>query len=651
MDVKNKRSIILLGHAQSGKTSLAESILFSCKATNRKGSVAEGNTVSDYSADEIERKFSINASLLHCDYKGNRIQILDTPGYLDFFGEVISSIRGVDAAVVLIDATGGIEVGTEKAWELVESVGLPRLIFINKIDKPEINLDRIVSDIKEALSNKAVILDSLESPDLIEAVAESDDKLIEKYLETGTLSADEIKAGLRQAIIKAKIFPIISGSAIAEKGISELLDVIINYLPSPDQRPKVEAQDVNNPDNKKEIQLSLEAPFTSFVFKSISDPYVGQLSVLRVFSGKLTANTGFYNANKRSKERIGQIFIMQGKEQRVVDEASCGDIVAIAKLKDAQTNDSLCDEKNPVIFDPIIFPEPAISASVKPKTRQDEEKISIALHKLTAEDPTFKVFRDPATKEEIISGLGDQHLDVMVHRLKKRFNVDVELGVPKVAYKETVTRPAKVQGKHKKQSGGRGQYGDVWIEIQPLPRDQEFEFVDKIFGGAIPHNFIPSVEKGVRQACIEGAVAGYPIAHIKVILYDGSFHEVDSSDMAFQIAGRKALKKAITEAGPVLLEPIMDVEIMVPEEFMGHITGDLNGRRGRVMGMDVKGRNQIIKAKVPLAEMFKYANALRSITGGRGSYTMKFSHYEEVPHKLAATIISQSGFKKEEEEE
>ena len=651
MDVKNKRSIILLGHAQSGKTSLAESILFSCKATNRKGSVAEGNTVSDYSADEIERKFSINASLLHCDYKGNRIQILDTPGYLDFFGEVISSIRGVDAAVVLIDATGGIEVGTEKAWELVESVGLPRLIFINKIDKPEINLDRIVSDIKEALSNKAVILDSLESPDLIEAVAESDDKLIEKYLETGTLSADEIKAGLRQAIIKAKIFPIISGSAIAEKGISELLDVIINYLPSPDQRPKVEAQDVNNPDNKKEIQLSLEAPFTSFVFKSISDPYVGQLSVLRVFSGKLTANTGFYNANKRSKERIGQIFIMQGKEQRVVDEASCGDIVAIAKLKDAQTNDSLCDEKNPVIFDPIIFPEPAISASVKPKTRQDEEKISIALHKLTAEDPTFKVFRDPATKEEIISGLGDQHLDVMVHRLKKRFNVDVELGVPKVAYKETVTRPAKVQGKHKKQSGGRGQYGDVWIEIQPLPRDQEFEFVDKIFGGAIPHNFIPSVEKGVRQACVEGAVAGYPIAHIKVILYDGSFHEVDSSDMAFQIAGRKALKKAITEAGPVLLEPIMDVEIMVPEEFMGHITGDLNGRRGRVMGMDVKGRNQIIKAKVPLAEMFKYANALRSITGGRGSYTMKFSHYEEVPHKLAATIISQSGFKKEEEEE
>jgi len=651
MDVKNKRSFILLGHAQSGKTSLAESLIFSCKATTRRGSVAEGNTVSDYSADEIERKISINGSLLHCDYKGNRIQIFDAPGYLDFFGEVISGIRGVDSAVLVIDATSGVEVGTEKAWELLEDLNMPRVIFINKIDKDNVNIDKIISDIKEVLSSKAYVLDSLESPELIEAIAESDDKLIEKYLESGTLSPDEVRNGLKQAIIKAKVFPIITGSAILDKGLSELLDVVVDYLPSPVERAKVEAQEATGSEARKEIQLSPDAPLASFVFKSISDPYVGQLSIIRVFSGKLISNTGFYNANKKSKERIGQIFIMQGKEQRAVDEASCGDIVAIAKLKEAQTNDSLCDEKNPVIFDPIIFPEPAISASVKPKTRQDEEKISIALHKLTAEDPTFKVFRDPATKEEIISGLGDQHLDVMVHRLKKRFNVDVELGIPKVAYKETVTRPAKVQGKHKKQSGGRGQYGDVWIEIQPLPHDQEFEFVDKIFGGAIPRNFIPSVEKGVRQACIEGAVAGYPIAHIKVILYDGSFHEVDSSDMAFQIAGRKALKKAITEAGPVLLEPIMDVEIIVPEEFMGHITGDLNGRRGRVMGMDIKGRNQIIKARVPLAEMFKYANVLRSITGGRGSYAMKFSHYEEVPQKLAATIISQSGFKKEEEEE
>ncbi|MDD5044952.1 MAG: elongation factor G [Candidatus Omnitrophica bacterium] len=651
MDVKNKRSVIFLGHAQSGKTSLAEALLFSCYATTRKGATADGSTVSDYSSDEIERKISINASLLHCDYKSTRIQIIDAPGYLDFFGEVIASIRGVDAAILVVDATSGVEVGTEKAWELLESLELPRIIFINKIDKENVNLDKVVTDIKELLSGGAHVLDGLESPELVEAVAESDDKLLEKYLESGSLSNDEVRQGLRQAIVKAKVFPIVSGSALSDKGLTKLLDAVVDYLPSPIERQKVEVQDAMHPENKKELTLGPDAPLAAFVFKSISDPYVGQLTVLRVFSGKLAANTGFYNANKKSKERIGQIFMLQGKEQRTMDEASSGDIVAIAKLKEAQTNDSLCDEKNPVLFEPIVFPEPAISASVKPKTRADEEKISIALHKLTAEDPTFKVLRDAATKEEIISGLGDQHLDVMVHRLKKRFNVDVELGVPKVAYKETVTRAAKVQGKHKKQSGGRGQYGDVWIEIQPLPRDQEFEFVDKIFGGAIPRNFIPSVEKGVRQACTEGAIAGYPVSHIRVILYDGSFHEVDSSDMAFQIAGRKALKKAITEAGPVLLEPIMDVEIIVPEEFMGHITGDLSGRRGRVMGMDVKGRSQIIRAQVPLAEMFKYANILRSITGGRGSYSMKFSHYEEVPQKLAAAIIAQSGFKKEEEEE
>jgi elongation factor G len=413
----------------------------------------------------------------------------------------------------------------------------------------------------------------------------------------------------------------------------------------------MEAADALRPDAKKEIQFKENAPFCAFVFKSISDPYVGQLTLLRVFSGSLASNTGFYNVNRRTRERIGQIYILQGKAEKGVEVASCGDIVAIAKLKETKTSDSLCEEKEQALFEPIVFPEPAISASVKPKTRQDEDKISGALSKLAAEDPTFKSGNDPQTNELIISGLGDLHLSIMVSRMKKRFNVDVEVGVPKVSYKETITKGAKVQGKFKRQSGGRGQYGDVWLEIEPLERGKGFEFVDKIFGGAIPRNFIPSVEKGVLQAMPKGAVAGFPIVDVRVILYDGSYHDVDSSDMAFQIAGSMALRKAILEANPVLLEPIMDAEVIIPEDYLGAISGDLNSRRGRIMGMEVKGRSQVVKASVPLAEMFKYANDLRSLTGGRGMYTMRFSHYEEVPHKVAAVIINQYQATKKQEEE
>ncbi len=651
MDAANKRNFILLGHAQSGKTTLSESIVYFCKATSRKGTVAEGTTVSDYSFDEIERKSSISASSLHCDYSGKRIQIIDAPGYLDFFGEVISGIRAVDGAVMVVDAAAGVEVGTERAWQLLEEASLPCVIFINKIDKEGADANKALLDIQERLSKRALVVDSLESPDLVEAIAESDDKLLEKYLEGGKLSADELRSGLRQAVIKRKVFPVLSGSAIADKGIPELLDEVIQYLPSPLERVKVEGYSSSKPEEKKEVVLKQDGAFAAFVFKNISDPYVGQLTMLRVFSGSLLANTGFYNATKKIKERIGPIYILQGKEQRNVDSASCGDIVAIAKLKETATSDSLSDEKEQIVFDPIIFPEPAISASVKPKTRHDEDKISSALAKLAAEDPTFKVTHDPQTKELIISGLGDLHLSVMVHRLKKRFGVEVELGTPKVSYKETITKGAKVQGKFKRQSGGRGQYGDVWIEVEPLGRGKGFEFVDKIFGGAIPRNFIPSAEKGVVAACGEGAVAGYPIVDIRVILYDGSYHEVDSSDMAFQIAGSMALRKAVAAAGPALLEPIMDVEITIPEEYLGAISGDINSRRGRIIGMDVKGKLQIVKASVPLSEMFTYANDLRSITGGRGMYTMRYSHYEEVPHKIASGIISQYQASRKPEEE
>jgi elongation factor G len=651
MDAANKRSVILLGHAQSGKTALSESILSFCKATTRKGTIADGTTVSDYSFDEIERKNSISSSLLYCDYKDTRVQIIDTPGYADFFGEVISGIRAVDSAIIVVDAAAGVEVGTERAWQLLEEAQLPCIIFINKLDKEGADINKALSDIKNILSKKAITIDSWDSPELTELVAESDDKLLEKYLEGAKLSPDELTKGLRQAVIKRKVFPVLAGSALADKGILELLEAIVHYLPGPLERAKIEGSDLQKPEVKKEISFKEEGPFLAFVFKSISDPYVGQLTLLRVYSGTLLSNTGFYNANKKTKERIGQIYILQGKEQRLVESASCGDIVAIAKLKETMTSDSLCDDKSEVLFEPIVFPEPAISASVKPKSRQDEEKISGALAKLASEDPTFKITRDQQTKELIISGLGDLHLDIMVGRMKKRFNVEVELGTPKVSYKETITKTAKVQGKYKRQSGGRGQYGDVWLQVEPQEIGKGFEFVDKVFGGAIPKNYIPAVEKGVVQAMSEGAVAGYPIVDIRVTLCDGSYHEVDSSDLAFHIAGAMALRKAILEANPVLIEPIMDVEVVIPEDYLGAIPGDLNSRRGRIMGMDTKGKSQVVKAKVPLAEMFKYANDLRSLTGGRGMYTMRFSHYEEVPHKIASTIISQYQASKKEEEQ
>jgi elongation factor G len=651
MEMKSKRNFILLGHAQSGKTSLAESLLYFCKATARKGTIADGTTVSDYSFDEIERKSSISSSLLYCDYKDSRIQIIDTPGYADFLGEVISSLRAVDSAIIVVDITSGVEVGTERAWQFLEEANLPCIIFINKLDKEGQDVKKALSDIQNGLSKRAMMIESLDEPDLIEAIAESDDRLLEKYLEGSQLSQEELASGLRQAVIKRKVFPVLAGSALTDKGISQILETIVKYLPSPQERMRLEGINPLKPEEKKEVVFKEGAPFSAFVFKSISDPYVGQLSLVRIFSGSLLPNTGFFNVNKKTKERIGTFYILQGKEQKTVESASCGDIVAIAKLKETVTSDSLADEKNQVLFEPVVFPEPAISASVKPKSRQDEDKISGALQKLVAEDPTFKSAHDPQTKELIVSGLGDLHLAVMIGRMKKRFNVEVELGIPKVSYKETITKSTKVQGKYKRQSGGRGQYGDVWIEVQPLERSKGLEFVDKVFGGAIPRNFIPSVEKGVTQACSEGAVAGYPIVDLRVTLYDGSYHEVDSSDMAFQIAGAMALRKAILEAGPVLLEPIMDVEVFIPEEYLGAISGDLNSRRGRIMGMDVKGRSQIVKAQVPLAEMFTYANDLRSITGGRGSYTMRLAHYEEVPHKNASNIISQYQATKKQEEQ
>jgi elongation factor G len=660
-NISKKRVFLLCGHAQSGKTSLSEGILFKCGAISRLGKVEDGTTISDYEEDEKQRKSSINLSVLYGEYKGNFIQFIDTPGYLDFMGELISSARAVDFAIIVVDATSGVEVGTEKSWEILRKESLPCIFFINKLDKENTSFEKILKEINSNLTKKAIpfgifedkkIMDVLKNKDnpyynqIIEMVAESDDALLEKYLETGSIEEKELDSALKKAIINSQIFPVVGGVATETIGIDFLLDLIIEIMPSVGEIFLRTAEDQNG--NKINIEPKIDSYLSAQVFKSMIDPYVGQLNIFRVFSGKISSNSEVFNSTKGHKEKIGQLYLLQGKQQIPQDILYAGDIGAVAKLKNTSTQDTLCDSSKVLKFKPLEFPSPAYSASVKPKTRQDEERISTALSRLTSEDPTFSVSRDTQTKELIISGMGELHLNVIIERMKRKYQANVELGTPKVPYKETITKSVKVQGKYKKQTGGRGQYGDVWIEVEPLERGKNFEFVDKIVGGAIPRNFIPSVEKGIRKAMEEGILAGYPVTDIKVTLYDGSYHPVDSSDIAFQIAGSMALKKALEEANTVLLEPIMNVEITVPEEFMGQVTGDINARRGRVLGMEVKGKNQAVKAQVPLAEMFKYASDLRSVTGGRGSYTMSFSHYEIVPARIAQAITEQAKRQKEE---
>lgn len=681
IDIGKTRNVAVVAHSGAGKTSLLDAILHTAGLNTRLGKVNDGTSMCDYHADEIERKITINCKVLHIDWEGSRVYLLDTPGYADFIGEVVAALRACDSGLVLIDAASGVEVGTERVWEMLNKQNLPRAIFINKLDKENANFSTALDEVKKRLGKQCLAfqfpsgqkeafketinllnqkdLEKLSGEDkikaqglrkeLIEAVAESDDALLEKYLEGEELSIEVINQTLRPAILAGKIVPVFCGVATQEIGVKELMVGIGSFLSSPQDRGKVQGEDPKTGE-AKEIQVGSDSSFSAQVFKTILDPYVGQLTLFKVFSGSLSANSGFYNSTKETKERFGQLYLLQGKEQKPTDIVACGDIAAVAKLKDTATGDTLCDEKNPVVFSTIVFPEPAISSSVKPRSKSDEEKISGALTKLASEDPTFKISRDPATKELIISGIGDLHLDVMVNRLKKKFEVEVELGVPKVAYKETITTSAKAQGKYKRQSGGRGQYGDVWLEVEPLRTEENFEFVDKIFGGSVPKNYIPSVEKGVKQAMSEGALAGYPLVGLKVTIYDGSYHPVDSSDLAFQIAGAMALRKCALAAKPVLFEPIMEVEILVPDEFMGQITSDLSSRRGRILGMDVRSNMQVIKAQVPLVEMFKYATDLRSMTQGRGSYSMKFSRYDQVPQKVSMQIIEMAKKEKEGKE-
>ncbi|NPV80148.1 MAG: elongation factor G [Firmicutes bacterium] len=687
------RNVALISHGGAGKTSLTEAILFDCGKIDRLGRVDEGTTTTDYDPEEVKRKISINVALAPCDWNGCKINILDAPGYADFLGDTIGALRVSDAAVMLVCASSGVEVGTETLWQVADERNLPRLVLINKMDRENADFYKVTDAIRakfgthvvpiqlpigaqesfkgvvDLIAMKAIFFDGGgkktmvgEIPQdlaeraqeyrkmLIEAAVGDDDELIMKYLGDEELTDEEIRRGLRKTVVSGKTVPILCGSGLKNIGVQPLLDSITAFLPSPADRPEVEGTDKSTGSRRK-VPNSVDAPACALVFKTMADPFVGKLTYFRVYSGVIRSDSQVFNVTKGVQERIGQIFFMRGKQQEATDEVTAGDIAAVAKLQETSTSDTLCDKEFPVVLDPIAFPRPTLSLAVRPKSKGDEDKIGAGLARLAEEDPTFVVRKDAETGEVLVSGMGEQHLEVVADRLKRKFGAEVTLDNPKIPYRETIRGTVKVEGKHKKQTGGRGQYGHVWLELEPLPPGSGFEFVDKIFGGAVPRQYIPAVEKGIRETMSEGVLAGYPMVDFRATLYDGSYHPVDSSEMAFKIAASMALKKGAADAKPVLLEPIMNVEVVVPEAYMGDIMGDLNKRRGKILGMEPQGHTQVIKAQVPMAEMFKYAIDLRSITGGRGHFSMEFSHYEEVPAQISQQIIEAAKKEKEREKE
>lgn len=686
------RNIALVGHGDSGKTSLTEAILYDSKMITRLGNIGQGNTTTDYDPREIKKGITINSAFAFLNWKNCTINIIDTPGYLDFITDTKSSLRVVDNAVLVVCGVSGVEVQTEKVWDFAEEYKIPKTIFINKMDREradfyrtkdminkifgssavsvqlpigkEDNLRGVVDLIKmkaqiyEKSNGERPVFKEQEIPQdmkeevksyrnqLVEAVAEFDDEILMKYLDGETLSEDEITSCLKIGIRERKIVPILCGSATMNLGIESLMDFVCEYLPSPAEMPPVSAK---NGDNTTEelIENITDAPFSAIIFKTIADPYVGNLTYFRIYSGKLSGDSSILNSSKNVENKVGKIYKMQGKNQNIISEICAGNIGAVAKLKNTTTGDTLCDKNKPVIFEKIEYPEPIMLLAISPKTKGDEDKLSTALSRITDEDPTVKVYRDDDTGETILAGMGESHLDVVIDTMHSKFGVEVDRTTPKVGYKETIRKNVKIEGKYKKQSGGRGQYGHCWLELKPLGRTKGFEFEDKIVGGVIPRQYRPAVEKGVIGAMKTGVLAGYPTIDMKAIVYDGSYHPVDSSEMAFKVAGSMAFKKGAVKADPVLLEPIMDIEVLVPKEYMGDIIGDLNSKRGKIMGMEetIKGK-QMIKAKIPQAEIFKYAIDLRSMTQGRGNFFLKFSHYEEVPANIAQEIIEKA---KEEE--
>lgn len=678
---ENIRNAGIIGHANTGKTSLAEALLFTSGANDRLGKAGDSSSVMDYDADEIKRGISISASLANCEWKGMKFNLLDTPGFPNFIGETKACIRVIDSGVMVLNAEAGVEVVTEITWKWADERDLPRLILLNRLDHEQADSNRCFEDIKSKLKGNPVFFhlpigsgpdfkgvidllamkavyfskdqsgktESREIPDdlkaeaeelreiILEAAAETDDNLTEKYLEGAGLTDEELFSGLKAGITSSSFVPVLCGSAINNWGTSLLLDFMADFFPSPLDVTKTKVT-VQKTKKEMECEVSDSAPLAALVFKTVADPFAGKLSLFRVYSGTLKSDSNVYNTQKDSQEHIGQVFYLRGKKQTSVAKIKAGDFGCTSKLKVTETSDTLCSDKNPVFFEKIAFPDSVISMAVVPKSKEDEEKVSNSLHRLMEEDPSFQVCRDEQTHEMIISGMGVLHLEVIVERLKRKFGVEVETKNPEIPYLETIRKTTKVQSKYKKQSGGRGQYADTWLEISPQKRGEGFTFVNKIVGGAIPKQYIPAVEKGIIEAMTEGVFAGYPMVDIKVVLYDGSFHNVDSSEMAFKIAGSMGFKKGSLECKPVLLEPIQDIEVTVPSENVGDVMGDLNSKRGKVAGMEPGSNYQVIRAKIPMSEIQMYAPDLTSMTGGRGTFKTSFSHYEEVPAHLAEKI-------------
>lgn len=692
-DTASLRNVAIVGHSGAGKTQLAAAILFDAGMVNRLGRVDDGTTATDFDEEEVARKHTLSAAMAHAEWNRHKINLIDTPGFGNFFSDAAAAIRVSEAALVVVDAVSGVEVQTEKVWESAEQQDLPRLVVLNRLDRERASLPRTLESLHAAFGRTVVpvqmpigeeksfrgVVDLvamkayLYEPDgsgtvreeavpgdleaearsareaLIEMVAEADDQLMEKFFEAGTLTNDELVSGLRSAVLGRRVFPLFCTSATLNVGVQPLLDAILAYVPSPAARPVKAIKGGET----IEVGASETAPYAAFVWKTVADPFAGRITMFRVMTGTLKADTTVYNLTKETQERLGHLVLLQGKTQTDVPELRAGDLGAVAKLRETMTNDTLA-EKNGPVFPPMKFPEPVLSYAVEPKSRGDEDKISGALQRLQEEDPTIRSSRDPQTKELLLSGQGQLHIEVTVAKMKRRFGVEVNLKPPKIPYRETITAATDAHGRHKKQTGGHGQFGDCSIRMEPLPRGADFEFVDDIFGGAIPQTFRPAVEKGIQEARLRGYLAGYPVVDFRVTLVDGKYHDVDSNELSFKMAGRLAFKDGMSRARPTILEPIVNVEVYAPSDFAGDLMGDLNGRRGRISGMDTRGGMTVVKAQVPMSEMLTYEQQLTSMTGGRGSYHMEYSHYEEVPAHIQSKIIAaakaEKGEAAEEEE-
>jgi elongation factor G len=694
-DAAGIRNVALVGHSGSGKTQLASALLFDAGAVNRFGKVDEGTTVTDYDEEAIARKHTLSASLAHLEWNKNKINLIDTPGMGNFLSDSRAALRVVEAAVVVVDAVGGVMVSTEKVWESAAELNLPRLIVCNRLDRERASLDRALDSMHTTLGRNCVpvqlpigqekdfkgVVDLVAMkaytfagddsgkmtegavPDalagdaksardaLIEMVAEADDALMEKFFEAGTLTQEELTAGLTRAIRAGKLFPVFCTSAVRNVGIQPLADAILTYVPSPAEKPFA-GKDAKGNDATRAAED--KAPLVLWVWKTVADPFAGRITMFRVISGAVKSDTTVHNVTRDAPERFGHVLALQGKTQTHVPEVHAGDLGAVAKLKDTHTSETLGDKAAGFLVPPITFPEPVLSYAIEPKSRSDEDKIGPAMQRLHEEDPSIAYHRDPQTHELLLAGQGQLHIEVTVAKLRRRFGVEVNLKPPRIPYRETITAKVEAHGRHKKQTGGHGQFGDCKIRMEPLPRGSDFQFENDIFGGAIPRQFVPAVEKGIQDTRMRGYLAGYPVVDFKVTVYDGSYHDVDSNELSFKLAGRLAFKDGMSRARPTLLEPIMNVEVYSPSDFAGDLMGDLNGRRGRISGMDTRGTSTVIKATVPMSEMLTYEQTLTSTTGGRGSYHMEFSHYDEVPGHLHGKIIAASkaerGEAKEEEE-